>query len=145
MAQLQPHTAGAASVTIGIDPHKGSHTAAAVDARQQVVAQVRVPATRAGYRLLRRWAGGWPDRRWAIENAPGLGRALAQWLLADGECVVDVPPKLSARVRLLSNGHGRKTDPADAHCVAVAALRTNGLRHVTVDDVTAWPGRGRRR
>jgi transposase len=133
MAQLQPHTAGAASVTIGIDPHKGSHTAAAVDARQQVVAQVRVPATRAGYRQLRRWAVGWPDRRWAIENAPGLGRALAQWLLTDGECVVDVPPKLSARVRLLSNGHGRKTDPADAASAALAACGPTELQAAALE------------
>jgi transposase len=108
-------------VTIGIDPHKSSHTAAALDDHQRVRAQLRVPATRAGYRALRRWATRWPRRRWAIENAAGLGRTLAQWLLRDGEPVVDVPAKLSARVRLLSTGHGRKTDPADAVSTALAA------------------------
>jgi transposase len=133
MPAQQPRTAIAALVTIGVDPHKGSHTAAAVNERRQVVAQVRVPATRAGYRQLRRWAAGWPDRRWAVENAPGLGRALAQWLLADGERVVDVPPKLSARVRLLSNGHGRKTDPADAASAALAACGPTELHAAALD------------
>lgn len=94
----------AATVTIGVDPHKRSHTAAVLDARRQVVDQIRVPSTRAGYLQLRRWAARWRDRRWAVENAPGLGRALARWLVTDDEHVVDVPPKLSARVRLLSTG-----------------------------------------
>jgi transposase len=50
--------------------------------------------------------------------------------------VVDVPSKLSARARVFSTGQGRKTDPVDAHSVAVVALRTNGLRQVCVDDTT---------
>lgn len=113
MAQLQPRATGAASVTIGVDPHKGSHTAAAVDDRREVVAHLRVPANRAGYRTLRRWASRWPEQRRAVESSSGLGRALTQWLLRDGEPVVNVPAKLSARVRLLSTGHGRKSDDAD--------------------------------
>jgi hypothetical protein len=64
----------------------------------------------------------------------GVGRHLAQRLVAEGEPVVDVPAKLSARVRVFSTGHGRKTDAIDAHAVAVAALRTAGLRPVRVDD-----------
>src|SRR5437764_11881252 len=86
-----------APVVIGVDPHKESHTAAALDERQRVLGQVRVAATRDGYRHLLRWAAAWPRRLWAVENAAGLGRSLTQRLLADGEAVIDVPPKLSAR------------------------------------------------
>ena len=114
MAQEHPQAEAVLSVTIGIDPHKGSHTAAALDGRQRVIGQIRVLATSAGYRELRRWAADWPERRWAVENVGGLGRSVAQWLLGDGETVIDVPPKLSAGIRVLSTGHGRKTDPADA-------------------------------
>jgi hypothetical protein len=53
-----------------------------------------------------------------------VGRHLAQRLVADGEIVVDVPAKLSARARVFSTGQGRKTDATDAHSVAVVALRT---------------------
>jgi transposase len=121
MAEQQRTEAAAPQLTIGIDPHKGSHTAAALDAQLRVVGQVRVASTRAGYRALREWACRWSERQWAVENAGGLGRSLAQWLLGDGERVIDVPPKLSARVRLLSTGHGRKTDQADAVSTALAA------------------------
>jgi transposase len=121
------------TVTIGIDPHKSTHTAAALDGHQHLRAQLRVPATRAGYRELRRWAARWPQRRWAIENAAGLGRPLAQWLLRDGEPVVDVPAKLSARVRLLSTGHGRKTDSADAVSTGLAACGPTPLHAATLE------------
>jgi hypothetical protein len=53
----------------------------------------------------------WPRRVWAVEGAGGVGRPLAQRLLADGERVLDVPAKLSARVRIFDGGHGRKTRP----------------------------------
>ena len=130
---LAPTDPAPTVVTIGIDPHKSSHTAAALDGHQRVRARLRVPATRAGYRQLRRWAARWPQRRWAIENAAGLGRTLAQWLLRDGESVVDVPAKLSARVRSLSTGHGRKTDPADAVSTALAACGPTPLHTATLD------------
>ena len=70
---------------------------------------------------------------WAVEGANGAGRSLAQRLLAVGEEVVDVPAKLSARARLLSTGHNRKTDAVDAHSIAMVALTTPGLR-VLVED-----------
>jgi transposase len=133
MAQEHPQAEAASSVTIGIDPHKGSHTAAALDGRQRVIGQIRVLATAAGYRELRRWAAGWPERRWAVENVGGLGRPVAQWLLGDGETVIDVPPKLSARIRVLSTGHGRKTDPADAVSTALAACGPADLRAATLE------------
>jgi transposase len=62
-----------------------------------------------------------------MENAGGLGRHLAGRLAAAGECVVDVPPKLSARVRVLSTGNARKNDGLDALATALAASRNERL------------------
>jgi len=76
----------------------------------------------------------YPQRRWAVEGCNGIGRHVAQRLVADGETVVDVPAKLAARARVFDTGNGRKTDPADAHSVAVVALRTRNLVEVRVDD-----------
>jgi transposase len=121
-------------VTIGVDPHKASYTAAVLDERGEFVAQQRFAATRTGSRVLGRWAKRWPERRWAIEGASGLGRTLAQQLVGDGELVVDVPAKLAARVRLLSAGHGRKSDAHDAVSVAVAAHGTRQLGQVRLED-----------
>ena len=76
----------------------------------------------------------WPHHWWAVEGAQGVGRPLAQRLLADGETVIDVPAKLSARVRVFDTGNARKTDPVDAHAVAMAALRTPTLKVLTLDE-----------
>jgi transposase len=121
-------------VTIGVDPHKASHTAAALDEHGQLLDQQRIAATLEGYQALREWAERWPQRCWAVEGAHGVGRALAQRLVGDGEQVVDVPAKLAARVRVLSVGHGRKSDPDDAVSVAVAAMSVLQLRQVRVED-----------
>ncbi len=75
----------------------------------------------------------WPARTWAIEGCQGIGRHIAARLVAAGEQVVDVPPKLSARTRVFTAGQGRKTDETDAHSVALAATRMTGLRRVTDD------------
>jgi transposase len=115
-------------VVIGIDPHKALWTAAAVDAALQPLATIRVPVSRAGYGSLRRFAARWPGAMWAIEGAAGLGAPLARWLAADEISAVDVPAKLAARVRILSTGHGRKTDDADATSVGIAALTATGCR-----------------
>jgi len=121
-------------VTIGVDPHKASHTAAALDEHGHLLGQQRITATLEGYQALRQWAGQWEDRRWALEGAHGIGRALAQRLVGDGEQVLDVPAKLAARVRVLSVGHGRKSDPHDAISVAIAARSVPCLRQVGVED-----------
>ncbi len=76
-------------------------------------------------------------RTWAVENASGLGYLLSQQLVAAGERVVDVPPKLAARARLLDNGDANKDDPNDARSVAVAALRAKRLSEVTKEDHAA--------
>jgi transposase len=69
-----------------------------------------------------------------VEGAHGVGRALAQRLVGAGEQVLDVPAKLPARVRVLSVGHGRKSDPDHAVSVAVAARSAPRLRQVGVED-----------
>ena len=118
------------TVVIGIDPHKASHTAAAVGADLAEVGAITVRATRSTPQELLRWAEAWPQRRWAIEGARGLGQLLAQQLVTAGEHVVDVPSTLSTRVRALETGHGRKTDRADARAVAVVAARRPDLARV---------------
>jgi len=123
-------------VVIGMDPHKRSATIEVCDRRETVLSTGRFGTDRAGYRALLAAGRRWPDRVWAVEGCQGVGRHLAQRLVADGEPVVDVPAKLSARVRVFSTGQGRKTDATDAHSVAVAALRTSGLRVVQVDDAS---------
>ena len=79
----------------------------------------------------------WPQRTWAVEGAGGMGHLLAQQLLSAGERVLDVQPKLGARVRLLAAGDMNKNDPNDARSVAVAALRSAGVREVRPDDHAA--------
>jgi len=123
-----------AGVIIGMDPHKRSATIEIVNDREEILAQGRFGTDRDGYRAMLKLGRQHKDRIWAVEGCHGIGRHLAQRLIADGETVVDVPAKLSARVRVFDTGHGRKTDPVDAHSVAIAALRSKGLRQVAVDD-----------
>lgn len=120
-------------VVIGVDPHKLSATIEVVDQRENVLGSGRFTTDKAGYAAMRKYSSQWPDREWAVEGSLGVGRALAQRLLEAGERVVDVPPKLAARARLLDTGHGRKTDAYDAHSVAVAAVRAKNLRVLAPD------------
>ena len=121
-------------VLIGVDPHKATNVVAAIDEQGEVVGQETFPANRKGMRALERWAKRFPERRWAVEGAGGIGRPLAQKLLAGGEQVVDVPPKLSAKVRVLSTGNARKNDRLDATFTALAALRNDRLASVQPED-----------
>ncbi len=126
------------SMTIGIDPHKATHTAVAIDGDERPVAQLTVPADRAQTQRLLAWAEPLGvERTWAIESATGLGRLLAQQLVAAGESVVDVPPTLAAKVRLLGSTKASKNDPNDALATAIAGMRHCGLRTVTTDDHVA--------
>jgi transposase len=120
-------------VVIAVDPHKASWTAAAVNASLQPLDVIRVAVSPEGYRQLRCFARRWGDPGWAIEGAAGLGAPLTQRLSADGVEVTDVPAKLAARVRVLSTGHGRKTDEADAVSVGIAALTATRLNTASVD------------
>jgi transposase len=121
-------------ILIGIDPHKSSHTAVAVDPVGHQVGQRRFVVNAGTFRQLLRWCEQWPERRFAIEGALGLGPTLAQQLAAAGEDVVDVPSTLSARARLLATGGDRKTDAADTLQVAQVALFRHDLRTVVPEE-----------
>jgi transposase len=125
------------TVMIGVDPHKGSHTAVAIGAGEEPLGKLRVRASAAQAEKLVAWAAAWPERTWAVEGAAGLGHLLAQQLVAAGERVLDVQPKLAARVRLLEAGDTNKNDPNDALSVAIAALRSKARREVATDDYAA--------
>ena len=124
------------SVMIGIDPHKGSHTAVVVDRDERVIDQIRVKATASQLGQLREWASGYEDRCWAVESARGMGYLVSQQLVASGERVMDVPPVMASRVRVLGSGKSQKNDPNDARSLAIAALRHPGLTMVRRDDHT---------
>jgi transposase len=126
-----------AAVMIGVDPHKASHTAVAISTAEEPLGELRVRACVAQAERLLAWAQAWPQRTWAVEGAGGTGHLLAQQLLSTGERVLDVQPKLAARVRLLAAGDMNKNDPNDARSVAVAALRSPGIREVQPDDHAA--------
>ena len=125
------------AVMIGVDPHKGSHTAVAIDVSEEPLGKLRVRASASQAQRLVAWAAAWPERTWAVEGVGGLGHLLAQQLVAAGERVLDVQPKLGARVRLLATGQSNKNDPNDALSVAVAALRSRARRPVSADDHAA--------
>ena len=111
-------------VLIGVDLHKASLAVAAIDqATGEILERAAFPQDRTGLRNLERWARRFSERRWAVENAGGLGRYLAGRLAGSGESVVDVPPKLSARVRVLSSGNARKNDGLDALATAFCPPR----------------------
>jgi hypothetical protein len=116
-------------VVIAVDPHKASWTAAALGSSLQPLDVIRVRVSWEGYRQLRRFARRWSNPGWAIEGAAGLGAPLTQRLNADAVGVTDVPAKLAARVRVLSTGHGRETDEADATLpLAEIVYRLNALQ-----------------
>jgi hypothetical protein len=126
-----------AAVVINVDPHKGSHTAEAIDQAEAVLGQVRVRACAAQVERLLGCSADWPQRTWAVEGAGGVGHLLAQQLIAAGERVLDVQPMLGARVRLLATGATNKNDPNDALSVGIAALRSHAATQVRPDDDAA--------
>jgi transposase len=122
------------SVIIGMDPHKRSATIEVIDEQARVLAAGRYGTDKVGYAEMLAAARKFTDRVWAVEGCNGIGRHLAHRLVHDGETVFDVPPKLSAQVRVFAAGNGRKTDPVDAHSVALVALRAPGLVQVRVEE-----------
>jgi transposase len=125
------------AVMIGVDPHKATHTAVVIGAAEEPLGELRVRASAGQADKLVAWAAAWPERTWAVEGAAGLGRLLARQLVAAGERVLDVQPKLASRVRLLQAGDTNKNDPNDALPVAVAALRSTAARPVMAEDYPA--------
>jgi len=120
-------------VIIGMDPHKRSATIEVVDERGMELSRGRFGTDEAGYAGMLAAGRKFTERVWAVEGCNGIGKHLAHRLVHDGETVLDVPGKLSAQVRVVATGNGRKTDPVDAHSVAMVALRTPGLVGVQVD------------
>jgi transposase len=139
-------------VMIGVDPHKGSHTATMLDRGQRELRRITVRAGRRQVEQLLEWADGYTARTWAVEAVGGMGYPLSQHLVAAGETVLDVPATLASRVRVLGTGQSTKTDANDARSVAVAGLHAPTLAvvrradHVTVcrllakrhTDVARW-------
>ena len=114
-------------VIIGVDPHKASHTAVAIDTGETQLGHKKVRAARTQVDHLLSWAEPYPARTWAIEGANGMGYLLAQQLVAAGEHVVNVPATLASRTRLLGTGRTNKNDPNDALSVAISALRSSAV------------------
>lgn len=121
-------------VVIGMDPHKRSVTIEVMDADETVLDGGRFGTDEAGFAAMTDYVSRFGNRVWAIEGCNGIGRHVAVRLLALGEEVLDVPPKLSARARVFSTGQGRKTDVTDAHSVALVGTRMAGLRPVVADE-----------
>ena len=125
------------AVVIGMDPHKRSATIEVMSDDETILGGGRYATDVAGYQAMLAFGRQFPDRTWAIEGCNGIGKHIAERLLADGEQVVDVPPKLSARVRIFATGQGRKTDATDAHSVALVGTRMSGLRPVVSNEQLA--------
>ncbi len=124
-------------VVIGMDPHKRSVTIEVMRPDESVGVGGRFDTDPAGYATMLEVARAWPERVWAVEGCNGIGRHVALRLLADGEQVIDVPPRLSARVRMFATGQGRKTDATDAHSIALVGVRMAGLRPVVDNEQLA--------
>lgn len=120
-------------IVIGIDPHMKTHTGAALDAATgSGLGDRTVTCDDRGHDDLLAWARGFgPERFFAIEDCRHVSGRLERYLLAHGERVVRVPPKLMAKARSAARTYG-KSDPIDATCVARAALREPGLPEATL-------------
>jgi transposase len=97
------------NVIIGMDPHKRSATIEVMSIQETILDGGRFATDAAGYRAMLTFVKRWPERVWAVEGVNGIGHHLAARLVRDGEQVVDVPAKLSARARVFISGQGRKT------------------------------------
>ena len=122
-------------MVIGIDAHKRSHTAVTIDGNGRQQATKTVGTTTQDHLKLLKWATTLGDERiWAIEDCRHMTRRLERDLIAAGESVVRVSPKLMADVRDSARTYG-KSDPIDALAVARAALREPDLPIARLDGV----------
>lgn len=120
-------------IVIGVDAHKDSHTAVAVNAGTAIkLAETTVPARDHGHQELLQWAGGLDvERVWAIEDCRHVSGRLERALLEHGEHVVRVPPKMMANERKSARTPG-KSDSIDALAIARVAVREPDLPLATV-------------
>jgi hypothetical protein len=110
-----------------MDPDKRSVTIEVMGGDETVRGGGRFATDHTGYRALLHYAKQWPGRVWAIEGCRGIGHHVAVRLLSEGEEVVDVPPKLSARTRVCATGQGRKTGTTDANSLGWVGTRMAGF------------------
>ena len=121
-------------VVIGIDPHKRSHTAVAVDEASRKLGQLTINADDEGFLRLWAWAARYgTDRLWAVEDGRGVAGRLARTLIGQGARVVWIPPKLMAQCRASARTRG-KSDPIDALAIARAAIREPDLPAAQLDE-----------
>jgi transposase len=126
-------------VTLGVDAHKRTHTIVAVDERGRQLAVKTVRSSTKDHLGLLAWAeqiakkaGDGGGLLWAIEDCRHLSRRLERDLLAAGQSIVRVPPKLMAHARDSARTYG-KSDPIDALAVARAAQREPDLPVARLD------------
>jgi transposase len=119
-------------VMIGIDAHKRCHTVVVVDERGRELAQRTTGTSSSDHLELVAWAARHGQRVWAVEDCRHLSRRLERDLLAAGERILRVPPKLMANARDAARSFG-KSDPIDALAVARAALREPDLPLARLD------------
>jgi len=115
-------------MVIGVDPHKLTHTAVLVDEQSgQALDELTVLVQASGFAQLLRWAAARGEQRlWALEYGRHIVGGLERFLLAKGERVVRVPPKMMAEHRKTARGYG-KSDAIDALAIARAAIREPNL------------------
>lgn len=126
-------------ITIGIDPHKRTHTAVAVNDVGQQLDEITFPADEEGQRRFLVWAHeleGDQELRFALEDCRHVNGRLERFLLTAGERVLRVPPKLMAGARNSARTRG-KSDPIDALAIARAALREEAELHPASHDPAA--------
>jgi transposase len=121
---------------IGVDPAKRVNAVAVVNVKGAVLARAQFANDGEGFRELRAFGRKWRSRVWAVEGCNGVGKHLAQRLVAGGETVFDVSTRRAALVRVFAGGNGRKTDETDAESIALVGLRTPDLVEVRPDDRT---------
>ena len=122
-------------VVIGVDPHKRINAVCVLNSKGTVLARQQFANTADGFRELKAFWRQWRPRTWAVEGCNGVGKYLAQRLVAEGERVLDVSTRRAALVRVYGGGNGRKNDDTDAQSIALAALHSPDLPEVRPDEL----------
>jgi transposase len=125
-------------ISIGVDAHKSSHGAVALDAAGQLCGQWQGANSAEGWAAMQTWAQALGvERQWGIEGAWTYGRGLAQYLVAAGETVYDINARWTAQERRRARNRS-KTEQRDAQAIALSVWRAGAaLPSVTAEDVTA--------
>lgn len=120
---------------VGIDSHKATLAACAIDAAGIVLAERTVPNEPAGFEALTSWLTDLGAERVGLEGSAGYGAAAARHLVTAGLAAVEVPPMLSHRERTRTRRAG-KSDPGDALAIARVTLREDSLPPVRLADAS---------